>query len=79
MTGWVLIFTILTTGQHGYYAGDKDGHNTGHPTVFQTKAECQAILNQEYKKFAAEKKAKPELPPFKMECLEVKKDMGATI
>ena len=68
MIGWVLFVTITGVGS-GVYSGDDYGVPTNRPHVFKTEQACLKLRDAQVKIFHAERVKKPQLPPFKLECL----------
>ena len=73
---YVLVFTLMTTGQIAFYSGDIHNRQRGRPTVFQTQALCQQVRDVQVMKMEADRAARPDLPPYTLECLTLEAAKG---
>lgn len=66
---YVLVFTLMTTGQVAFYSGDQENRQRNAPTLFPTEALCEEVRGPQVQKMIASREANPKLPAFKLECM----------
>jgi hypothetical protein len=67
---YVLVFTLVATGQIAFYSGDPDNRQHGRPTIFPTLAMCEETRAPQAAKMIESRKANPNLPAYTLECME---------
>jgi hypothetical protein len=68
---YVLVFTLITTGQVAFYSGDLDNRQAGRPTMYQSQSLCEETRGPQQLKMELSRQQNPKLPAFTLTCMSL--------